>query len=408
MTANPGILADTEVYASNLLRSLPEKFVYHNYSHTLEVVKAVKKIGAHAALPPDELEAGIIAAWFHDTGFLHTLQNHEGKSMEIATEFLQKHNYPAEGTALVRGCIEATHRRIAPRNAVEAVVCDADFIHLTKASYFDRLRLLRVEMGYLHNRTSSDEEWYEQNLEFLRSQRFYTEYGKLVLQPKLEQNIQSQDKLIRKMQKLETQALGRDLNVNQDKLKELKKKLRNLEGRSERGVETMFRLTSRNHIRLSAMADTKANILISVNAIIVSILIGGLVKALDTNPHLAFPTYLLLGVNVITIIFAILSTRPMVTKGRFTRKDIEEKKTNLLFFGNFHQMTREDYKWGMLEMLNDSDYLYSSLIDDIYFLGKVLGRKYRFLRIAYNIFMFGIIVAVMVFVFANAMYLASL
>lgn len=408
MTTNPGILEETEVFASNLLRSLPEQFVYHNYSHTLEVVKAVKKIGAHAALPPAELEAGIIAAWFHDTGFLHTLENHEGKSMEIASEFLKNHNYPAEGTALVRGCIEATHRRIAPRNAVEAVVCDADFIHLTKASYFDRLRLLRVEMEYLHNRKSSDEEWYEQNLEFLRSQRFYTEYGKLVLQPKLEENIQSQEKLIRKMQKLETQALGRDLNVNQDKLKELKKKLRNLEGRSERGVETMFRLTSRNHIRLSAMADTKANILISVNAIIVSILIGGLVKALDTNPHLAFPTYLLLGVNVITIIFAILSTRPMVTKGRFTRKDIEEKRTNLLFFGNFHQMTREDYKWGMLEMLNDSDYLYSSLIDDIYFLGKVLGRKYRFLRIAYNIFMFGIIVAVVVFVFSNVMFLATL
>jgi hypothetical protein len=97
-----------------------------------------------------------------------------------------------------------------------------------------------------------------------------------------------------------------------------------------------------------------------------------------------------------------------VTKGKFTRKDIEEKNTNLLFFGNFHGMEREDYKWGMMEMLNDSNYLYSSLIDDIYFLGKVLGKKYKFLRISYNIFMFGMIFAVIAFAVANFIYNRSL
>jgi predicted metal-dependent HD superfamily phosphohydrolase len=408
MTSTSGILEEAEVFAAGLLRSLPEQFVYHNYSHTLEVVKAVKKIGIQAGLSDEEQEIGLLAAWFHDTGFVRTMQNHEAESMELAAGFLREKSYPKQQTQLVLGCIEATHRRIPPRNAIEAVVCDADFIHLTKASYFDRLRLLRKEIENLQNQTFSDEEWYEQNLEFLRSQLFFTEYGKLVLQPKLDENIQAQLKLLKKLRRIETEALTRDIGLNEEKIKELKKKLRNMEGRSERGVETMFRLTSRNHIRLSSMADTKANILISVNAIIISVLIGGLVKALDNNPHLVFPTYLLLAVNVITIIFAILSTRPMVTKGKFTRKDIEEKKTNLLFFGNFHQMEQQDYKWGMLEMLNDADYLYSSLIDDIYFLGKVLGRKYRFLRISYNIFMFGIILAVIVFVIANMNYLATL
>ncbi|MCK5279059.1 MAG: hypothetical protein KAK04_10980, partial [Cyclobacteriaceae bacterium] len=67
-----------------------------------------------------------------------------------------------------------------------------------------------------------------------------------------------------------------------------------------------------------------------------------------------------------------------------------------------------DYKWGMLEMMSDANYLYSSLIDDIYFLGKVLGKKYRFLRLSYNIFMYGIIVAVIAYVVANISYINGL
>jgi len=166
-------------------------------------------------------------------------------------------------------------------------------------------------------------------------------------------------------------------------------------------------LTSRNHISLSSIADNKANILISVNSIIISIIISGLIKTLDNHPHLIWPTYMILTINVVTIVFAIIALRPNVSKGKFTRGDIEKKNTNLLFFGNFHSMNREDYKWGMMEMLSDSDYLYSSLIDDIYFLGKVLGKKYKYLRYSYNIFMYGIILAVIAYVIANFNYLHS-
>jgi hypothetical protein len=110
---------------------------------------------------------------------------------------------------------------------------------------------------------------------------------------------------------------------------------------------------------------------------------------------------------MITIVFSILATRPNVTKGRFTSEDIRQRKVNLLFFGNFHKMTREDYQYGMQETMKDSKYLYSSLIDDIYFNGKVLGKKYRFLRTAFNIFMFGLITSVLLFLIANYMFLKS-
>jgi len=100
---------------------------------------------------------------------------------------------------------------------------------------------------------------------------------------------------------------------------------------------------------------------------------------------------------VAAIIFGILATRPNISHGKFTKEDIANKKTNLLFFGNFHNMSLDEYNWGMTEMLSDKDYMSASMIKDQYFLGVVLSKKYRYLRIAYNIFMYGLIVTILAF-----------
>ena len=148
------------------------------------------------------------------------------------------------------------------------------------------------------------------------------------------------------------------------------------------------------------MADSKANILISVNFIVLSVIIGTLYDKLLTDPNLQIPTVLLSIVCVLAIVFGILATRPTVTSGKFTKEDIANKKTNLLFFGNFHKMGYADYDWGMTEMIGDKNYLYSSMIKDTYFLGIVLAKKYRYLRIAYNIFMYGLILSMIAFTVA--------
>ena len=87
-------------------------------------------------------------------------------------------------------------------------------------------------------------------------------------------------------------------------------------------------------------------------------------------------------------------------KGKFTEEDIRNKRTNLLFFGNFHKMQLKDYQWGMSQMLRDKEYLYNTMTMDIYFLGVVLAKKYKFLRIAYTIFMWGLILSVIAFAIA--------
>ncbi|WP_232727127.1 Pycsar system effector family protein [Flavobacterium sp. 1] len=164
----------------------------------------------------------------------------------------------------------------------------------------------------------------------------------------------------------------------------------------------MFKTTLSNHKNLSRFVDNKAHILLSVNAIIISISLSKIIPKLDSpaNTHLIIPTLILIVSSVASMIFAILATRPNVTKGNFSRKEVEEKKVNLLFFGNFYKMPYEDYNWAMNELMKDSEYIYNSMIKDLYHLGIVLEKKYRLLRTTYNIFMFGIIISVLAFLIA--------
>ena len=159
----------------------------------------------------------------------------------------------------------------------------------------------------------------------------------------------------------------------------------------------MYRTTYRTHVNLSSIADNKANIMLSINAIVISITLSSLVPRFGSTPHLIAPTILLLAVCLMAMIFATLSTRPKITEGKFTREDIEQKRSNLLFFGNFYNMSLDDFHWGMMEMIKDSDFLYSSMTRDLYFLGIVLAKKYRYLRICYGIFMYGLIASVAAF-----------
>jgi len=155
---------------------------------------------------------------------------------------------------------------------------------------------------------------------------------------------------------------------------------------------------------LSDMADNKAHILITVNSIMLSLIVSLLLRRLEDHGNLIIPTFILLIVSLTCVVVSILSTRPAIPKGEFTQEDMDNKKVNLLFFGNFYKMSLPSYTDGMIKVMNDKDFLYGTLITDVYSQGVVLGRKYKLIRLAYNIFMFGLIAAVFAFVIAYAAY----
>lgn len=389
------ILESTRSYTSSILKDeVDAKFVYHNLEHTEQVVNATLQIAEQSNLSGEEVILVTIAAWMHDIGYKEGGENHEVSSIKIAEEFLNEQGLPPYKIDKVKKCIEATKMPQSPKNLMEEVLCDADMFHLASDQYSKLCMNLREEWAKTQQKILTDEEWLAGNIKFMKEHTFFTNYGKTILDKRKQKNIKELKKELKKPQvdqkyvdKLESEVVKLKNQLTKAKIV-----------KPDRGIETMFRVTSKNHLTLSGMADNKANIMISINSILLSVVVTILMRKLENNPHLIIPTFALTFVCLITIVIAILATRPNVSSGKFTKDDILKKRTNLLFFGNFHSVALKDYEWGMKEMMKDADYLYTSLTRDIYFLGIVLGKKYRLLRLCYTIFMFGIVISVLLFV----------
>ena len=379
-------------YVEELLASkLSPSYTYHNLDHTLGVVEAVTAMATNQNISSEDTEKLIISAWFHDTGYINGCEQHEDRSIQIATDFLKQHNYSELYCKDVANYINCTKLTVLPKNDLEYIIRDADYYHFATTEYATKSEHLREEWLLTQNKKFTDEEWIDLNIEmFSKKHHYYSNYAIEKWQVEKDKNYAL---LLKKLNKLNKNPM--DINQKEKKKKEK-------EDKPEKSIDTMFKITLTNHIRLSEIADSKANILLSVNAIIISVALSSIIPKLDSpgNEHLIVPTFIMVLFSLISIVSAILSTKPKVTSGIFTRKDIEDKKVNLLFFGNFFKMPYEEFEWAMNEMIKDKNYLNNSMIKDLYYLGIVLERKYRLLRLTYNIFMCGIIVSVIAFVLA--------
>ena len=394
---NNGILSKVKEFIGRTFREKGSTDAhYHNFTHTAEVAKVAEEIADAMGITDNDKEALLIAAWFHDIGHIEKCEGHEDIGIAMATKFLQESNYPSEGIDKVISLIDATRMPRNPKNILEEIICDADLHHLGTDKFDVKGELFKNELEALNRCQIPEEEWITNNLKFFKQHQFYTEYAKQRFQT--QKNI-NYIKIEKKLKKVNKKMEEEKNSVNGD-LKKEKKKEKDSDKGSGRSFETIYRNIVRTHVDFSAMADKKADIMISVNTLILTIIVSIMVRKLDTNPHLIIPTAMLTLTSLTALIYAILVTRPKVTKGIFTKEDIKEKKVNLLFFGNFHKMSLSDFRWGTEEMVKDKDYLYNNLIVDFYYLGQVLGQKYQKLRICYTIFMYGLIISVLAFAIA--------
>jgi predicted metal-dependent HD superfamily phosphohydrolase len=397
-------LKTEEFVRSFFLSVSDEKLVYHNLRHTEGVVKAAVQIADHYQLNDQDYFIVVASAWFHDVGYFSNPALHEAEGAAMAANFLLKNGVPAEVAAAVEKCILSTKMPQSPENLLEQIVCDSDLFHLGTDDFVSTNKSLRKEVESLRSVKIGKEQWRQNAISLLEQHHYHTDYAKLLLNDKKLKNL---EKLKRKSEEANEAALPSEKQNTEmvvapmaiDGAPKSKK-----DKRPDRGIETMFRTTSGNNQRLSDMADNKAHIMITVNSIILSAVISLLLGKIPKQEYLAIPTYMILIVSVSTIIFSILATRPSLPNGLFSKQDVEDRKVNLLFFGNFYKMKLDDYSEGMWKVMGDSEFLYGSLIKDVYSQGVVLGRKYRLLRISYSIFMFGLILAVLAFVIASVIH----
>lgn len=378
-----GIVDKAQAYITDLFTSeLSNKYVYHNLNHTRQVATACADAAEAYSLPPQQQEVLQLAAWFHDSGYIKTYEEHEEASQEYAQNFLQQAGYPPEHIQEVNRLILSTKRGHQPKDLLEEILHDADRISIGKKSFFRKAELLRIEWEVFLGKHYKKEDWNKLQQEYILGTNFHTDYFRKTYGERREKNINKQRQEVKK--------------VKQKKAKDEEPK---------RGIETMYRATYRTHIELSAIADSKANMMISINTIIMSVIItvvgGGFTlteKAFIENLRYTVPICILLIGSLISVVYAVISARPNVTEKEVDPKKIRDKKSSPLFFGNFTNMKLQDFVDNMQQLGRTRDLLYDSMSVDIYYLGLVLTQKYKMLRISYNVFMGALILSVVAFI----------
>ncbi len=359
-------------YISKLFnKQLDPVYTYHNYDHALMVLESVNRLADFSKITGDDLLVLQLAALFHDSGFISGAKDHEKRGQEIANEYLTKNGFGDEFISKVMVCIGATKMGTITEEPLSMILQDADMSGLGNINYSEITEKLRKELNNTTDIKVGKKEWLSGNLKFLKNCIYNTQAARELYDV---QKAKNHKKLLKK----------------QSKVKKVKEVAIPLSIAQNKSAQTQFKTALRNHIDLSNIADNKANIMISVNALILTLALPFLIdKAMD-NHYFWVPVALLASVCLTSMIFATLATRPIKLKGITTQNEIENNASNLFFFGNYYKMKFEDYKIGVTHVLNNTKALDDSIMRDLFFLGKSLGGKFNYLRLCYNIFMYGI------------------
>ncbi len=361
------------------------RLVFHNYALTVALSEKAAELAAKEGTDGTATEVIDLSAQFLLTGFLFDYQSPLAQSLRIAGQFLEKHPLRER----VAECIRTVFERKAPQTTEAQILSDAWYIAVYMEDGAERSALLRLERYLILNEEVSDQDWQALQMQELLQVRLYTHSAKT-----------------RYEQALGARFLQQKARMEKGGKSGLELQQRPFQGMSKRvpasAVQTFFRTNYRTHINLSAIADNKANIMISVNTILISVLISALSyrNIAETNTVVMLPAVIFLVCGLVSLIFAVLSARPKVTRLLQKNPDDTLTKKNIVFFGNFVTLPPERFEKALDAVLRDNELLYGNMARDLYHLGKVLDRKYRYLTTSYNIFMIGFIAAVGVFLVA--------
>lgn len=369
----------------HLQENLSPAYLFHNFEHTEEVVEVALKLSSQAKLNETEREKLLLAACFQYTGYVENKENFQDYSVQTAKRYLQGQGYASEKQKNICELILQNQAKNSPKTLLDKLLHDASWSFLGRKRFDRKQKLLRIQEENLSEEHISQIVWHQKILKILENHHFYTSWAQAAYAIKQNEHLVGLRQSIQKAQ----EAIVR------------KKTGKNF----GRGVDTIYRITLRNHINLSSIADGKANMIIGVNASIISALIavGGLGLTIngtpiDENITFAAPMSVLLLSSLAAIIFAILSAIPKVSTIPFTQEDIDSRKVSMLYFGNFLQLEKEEFVAYLRELKWDQEVLYDDLSRDLYNLGAVLKKKYELLTVAYRLFMGGLILSVVVFV----------
>lgn len=398
MNITTEILHETALYVNEYFATeFSSAFCFHNYSRTLNIVRNCDAIGVAMKLKKEEQKYLHIAAWFLETGYAKNYEQPQKESVINATTFLTQKEIDPEIIKNIEEVILATRIPQQPITLMAQIICDASMYHLAEKDIMTNLENLRQEIKTIQQKEYSIKDWLAKMITDVNEHFYFTSEAKDLFEKKKQKHKAALQKQFDELQSLSedqteptTEVNAANLNTNSS-LEEIK---------LERGVETFFRITERRHMELSTKAHDKASLLISVNSIVISIVLSVLITKLEDNKFLLLPTLFLVITCATTIVLSIISTRPRILKINSKNKQTTHDEVNILFFADSTKLSLHDYKAEMKKTYENKTLLYDSLSRDIYYQGLVLVWKYKYINIAYNIFMYGFIITILSFMIA--------
>jgi len=358
--------------------------VYHGFNRTRELVVACKDIAKGCKLENDELEPLLLAAWFHDAGYAVGLDGDERKSVELCRDFLARHRAPTPLRDHVIARLDGANGdgASAPRIATagDDVLHDAILTSLACKSYLQDVELLRLETERRQGKLYSDVEWTQQCIAFFDRHPFRTRYAQLEYNEGRAANLVALHKLLRKQveeaaeERAEQARISKGLGKN---------------------VESIFYYLTKIQIGLVGLADHRTSTMIHVNAIMISIVVGLLLRRLESERYLLAPTVVLLTVNLIVIFISIYSMRS--ARSTLLKDEWRIHDANLLLFTNDTPLPLPEYAERIKRLALDVPGLQKSMIEHLYFVRKVLVVRQRALRRTYDVFIYGLALSLIFF-----------
>lgn len=384
-TMDKELLLEARKYVYDYLaQNLPAEYVYHDYGHAEEVAEMCGTLAKKAGLPEEESVLLQLAAWFHDTGYTGGQEGHEERGAALARQFLEARHTEEKHIRAVEGWIRSTRRENTPATIPEKILHDSNYSFLGRKRFKRRGQLLRLEEEQLSGYQYDLLEWNQKLLDMQMEARYYTIWAQEELSKQRNKNIAGhKEKLVKAKKASIRKKTGKDFG---------------------RGVDTIYRITLRNHINLSSIADGKANMIISINTLVLSILItaasaGFSLSKVSIVENLKFiiPVLLLMLTSLVAITFAVFSAIPKVSGQQFTPDDVRQHKVSLLYFGNFLKISKQEFVDYLRGLKEDQAVLYDDLSRDLYNLGLVLQKKYQLLTYAYRVFVGGLALSFIAF-----------
>lgn len=380
-SASPALLADRvkKEVLEQYERQLPAFLPFSNVHRIERSLEALRKICEGEEINERQADLLAMALSFHFAGMVEDVQAPTEAARQQARAFLEEHDYPTLRITQVEQLLDTAGDKKIPESRYEKVLSDALHSYLGQKKYRSRSELRRQERQINYGEPYDPVAWQQECLKQLQHHTFYTPTAQQLYEERKQINVRKTKKRIEKYRK----AARKKTTI-----------------KGNRAIRMIFKTALRNHIDLTNIADRKANMMLSINALILTIGLPLFSTYLSDQPYLFLPAGAFLLTAIFSMLFATLSTRPIKMTGETRLEDIPSGKTNLFFFGNFYKLSQEEYFKGIESVLKNEKIVEKSIVNDLYHLGRSLGSKFAYLRICYNVFVVGICLSAVAFIVA--------